>query len=91
MSLSFRRTVAGRAGLRRNACAAATTPASIRHISSTATVKSGGETEPQPAATGVSYDEMRYGNPLALPRLPIPKLEDTVARYLQVRIEKQRG
>lgn len=35
----------------------------------------------------MAYNDMLYGNnPLRLPRLPIPKLEDTVSRYLQVRI-----
>lgn len=32
----------------------------------------------------MSYNDMVNGNPLDLPRLPIPKLEDTVSRYLQV-------
>ncbi|CAN0017914.1 unnamed protein product, partial [Ectocarpus fasciculatus] len=35
------------------------------------------------SSKGVSYDDMAHGNPLDLPRLPIPKLEDTVSRYLQ--------
>lgn len=81
MSLPFRRAVAGRTGLRRNGSAA--TPASFRPISNTAAVKSKEDKETTQAAA-VSYDEMRYGNPLSLPRLPIPRLEDTVARYLQV-------
>lgn len=33
----------------------------------------------------VSFKDMVYGNPLGLPRLPIPELKDTVSRYLQVR------
>ena len=32
----------------------------------------------------VSFKDMVYGNPLGLPRLPIPELKDTVSRYLQV-------
>lgn len=35
----------------------------------------------------VSFVDMAYGNPLQLPRLPIPTLEGTMAKYLEVRIE----
>lgn len=34
----------------------------------------------------VSFVDMAYGNPLQLPRLPIPTLEGTMAKYLKVRI-----
>lgn len=81
MSLPFRRAVAGRAGLRRNGPAA--TPASFRPLSNTAATKSKEDKEKQQAG-GISYDEMRFTNSLELPRLPIPRLEDTVAKYLQV-------
>lgn len=40
---------------------------------------------PQQKKQHVSFKDMVYGNPLGLPRLPIPKLEDTVSRYLKVR------
>ncbi|CAN0475973.1 unnamed protein product [Discosporangium mesarthrocarpum] len=32
----------------------------------------------------LAFKDMLEGNPLGLPRLPIPTLEDTVARYLEV-------
>ncbi|CAM9330454.1 unnamed protein product [Ectocarpus sp. 12 AP-2014] len=35
------------------------------------------------SSKAVSYNDMVNGNPLDLPRLPIPKLDDTVTRYLQ--------
>lgn len=38
----------------------------------------------------VSFKDMVYGNPLRLPRLPIPSLEDTVSRYLQVCLDPDR-
>lgn len=81
----LRRAVGVRTGLGRGNYASS--PAFSRPISNTAAVKSK-EGEKQQAA--LSYDEMRYGNPLALPRLPIPTLEDTVARYLQVYVERER-
>lgn len=84
MSLPCRRAVAGRARIRRSVSAAA--PASFRLISNTAVKSKEKEKEKETAA--VSYEEMRYGNPLALPRLPIPRLEDTMSRYLQVWIER---
>ena len=37
----------------------------------------------------VSFKDMVYGNPLSLPRLPIPELKDTVSRYLQVRASER--
>lgn len=86
MYLPFRRAVSGRAGLRRSGSAATPAASSLRPISNTAAVKSSKEARKETAA-GVSYEEMRYANPLALPRLPIPRLEDTVSRYLQVKAE----
>lgn len=38
----------------------------------------------QKSRSCVSFVDMVYGNPLGLPRLPIPTLQDTVKRYLQV-------
>lgn len=39
---------------------------------------------------GVSFVDMMYGNPLGLPRLPIPPLQETVKRYLQVNTDDAR-
>lgn len=43
---------------------------------------------PQQKKQHVSFKDMAYANPLGLPRLPIPDLEDTVSRYLEVRASK---
>lgn len=82
MSLPLRRAAATRtAGFRRNGPAAVAL--SCRPISNTTAVKS--KLEEGKEQAGISFKDMLHGNPLSLPRLPIPQLEDTVSRYLQVR------
>lgn len=81
-ALSLRRPRAGfgRSSRHRLAAPAA---AWCRPVSGTPAVKGKGEGH---NSQTLAYNDMLYGNnPLRLPRLPIPKLEDTVSRYLQVR------
>lgn len=47
-------------------------------------IASKGHSEEQQSQSSVSFVDMAYKNPLGLPRLPIPTLQDTVKRYLQV-------
>lgn len=81
--LSLRRTVGARVPsklevCRRVAFASCSGRASSRWFSNSSPIKNG-------LVKHVSYKDMAYGNPLGLPRLPIPALDDTVSRYLEVR------
>lgn len=56
-----------------------------RSFSNTAKIRDAHGRQVESVPTTVSFKEMAHGNPLGLPRLPIPALQDTMSRYLEVR------
>lgn len=73
--------------LRQRQCASTAVRRAVNHRTLAQPLSTTNKTSKRKPSTGtVSFVDMAYGNPLKLPRLPIPSIKDTMSGYLQVRL-----